>query len=305
MTNRQIALLILVGAFAALGGLYYFFLVRNVSSLVVVVNGPETSTVRLKKGDATIVAAECSKTCTIPEIPPFDYEMSVSATGFVTATDRLSIRSRDQVTKKFDLVRDVRTEGFRADRKEAIGEIRAKRAILSESGAEDAKREYVGQYGGSDYYVDRLPEFRLVERKGGWLESSSESSAPVETVAFRSPASEGSSYLLGDDGLLWISSGGASTLFDLATGAREYPPFPASLTKLAKSVKPGFYVAADADAAYSYDRKLKRLDKVPFYSDYVPLPSGNVLGLVRKGDKVKAELLNLGDGSESYVVSDA
>lgn len=212
MSNRQIALLVLIGAFAAIAGISYFFLVRNVSSLVLTVGGPESATVSLKKGEATIIAAECERTCAIPEIPPFDYELVVSSTGFLSQSQRLSIRSRDQISLKFDLVRDVRTEGFRSDRKEAIGEIRAKRAILAESGAEEARREFVGQYRGNDYYVDRIPEYRLVERKGGWLEdanaggsggTASESAEPAddvgkysETVLFRTAGGIRTNHLL-------------------------------------------------------------------------------------------------------------
>ncbi|MDQ1343812.1 MAG: hypothetical protein QG650_532, partial [Patescibacteria group bacterium] len=65
---------------------------------------------------------------------------------------------------------NVTTETYRPDRKEAVAELRSKRAILSESGAEEAGREYLGQYRGLDYYEEKIPNFRLVERSAEGLE---------------------------------------------------------------------------------------------------------------------------------------
>lgn len=294
MSNRQIALLVLIGAFAAIGALTYLFFIKNVSELRVAVDGPQTARVSLMKGDSPILSAECSGDCTIAKIPPFDYDLVVEAEGFVTHVEQLSIRNNDKIYRMVSLARDVTTETYRPDRKDAIAEIRAKRAILSETGAEIAGREYLGQYRGLDYYDDRVPNFRLVER----------SPEGEEKVLFSTDRGESFRVVVGDGGLLWVEAGGASSLFDLETGDRDYPPFPSGITKVAKTPKKGYFVATDKDSAYTYDRTSKSFDENRLYSDFLPFSDGKVVALVKKGDDLRASLVNLGSSDKSYVFTD-
>lgn len=85
-----------------------------------------------------------------------------------------------------------------------------------------------------------------------------------------------------------MEAGGASSLFDLETGDRDYPPFPEGITKVAKTYKPGYFVATDEKFAYAFDRASKTLEKSPLYSDFVPFPDGKVVALVRRGDDFHA-----------------
>lgn len=294
MSNRQIAVLVLIGAFAAIGALTYVFFIKNVSELRVAVEGPSTARVSLMKGNSAILSAECPKDCTLAKIPPFDYELVVEAEGFVKYSEYLSIRNNDKIYREISLSRDVTTEAYREDRKEAIAEIRAKRAILSETGALEAGREYLGQYRGFDYYDEKVPNFRLVER----------SADGEEKVLFATDRGEAFRVLVGDGGLLWVEAGGASSLFDLETGDRDYPPFPSGITKVAKTYRNGYLVATDKDSAYAYQRETKSFDKNRLYSDFLPLPDGKVVALVKKGDGTKASLLNLGNPDRSYVFAD-
>lgn len=47
-------------------------------------------------------------------------------------------------------------------------------------------------------------------------------------------------------------------------------------------MKAGTYVITDKNAAYSYDRVSKALEKVSLYDDYVPMADGKIVALVKK-----------------------
>lgn len=47
-------------------------------------------------------------------------------------------------------------------------------------------------------------------------------------------------------------------------------------------MKTGTYVITDKNAAYSYDRVNKALEKVSLYDDYVPMADGKIVALVKK-----------------------
>lgn len=168
------------------------------------------------KGNADVLSLDCAKDCTISKIPPLDYRLVIKAEGFKTYEENLSIRTTDRIYRIIDMEREASTEIYKEDRKEAISEIRSKRAILAETGAEDAGREYYGQYRGMDYYADKVPTFKLMER----------SSDGSDKTLFQTASGAGFGVVLGEGGLLWIDAGGASSLFDLETGDRDYPALP-------------------------------------------------------------------------------
>lgn len=76
----------------------------------------------------------------------------------------MAVRTNDKIYRIVELERQVVTLPFRSDKKEAVAELRSKRAILSEEGAEEKGRQYYGQYRGLDYYSDSVPEFKLYAR---------------------------------------------------------------------------------------------------------------------------------------------
>ncbi|MFB0965465.1 MAG: hypothetical protein QMC36_07445 [Patescibacteria group bacterium] len=134
------------------------------SEVRVAVRGPETATVSLMKGEAKMLSVECPGNCAISKVPPFDYVLRVEAGGYKPHEEGVSIRNSDKIYRVVQLERDVGTTAYVEDRKDKVAELRSKRAILGEEGVEEKEREYYGQFRGFDYYSDRKPNFRLVER---------------------------------------------------------------------------------------------------------------------------------------------
>lgn len=236
------------------------------------------------KGNADVLSSECEGNCSISKVPPFDYELVVKAEGYKPYSETVSIRTNDKLYRVVELERDVVTVAYQVeDKKEAIAEIRSKRAILAEEGAEENGREYYGQFRGLDYFSDKLPEYKLVSR---------DADGKDQTV-FSVGVGVEPKVVLGEDGALWIDAEGASALFDLRTGETLHPTFPSGISKVGRGARPGTFVVADEYSAYSYDKTSKSLDKVALYSDYVPFADGKIVALVRKGDEKRASLLNL------------
>lgn len=98
------------------------------------------------KGNANVLSVECDGNCSISKVPPFDYELVVKAEGYKPHSEIVSVRTNDKLYRVVELERDVITVAYQADRKEAIAEIRSKRAILAEEGAAEKGREYYGQF---------------------------------------------------------------------------------------------------------------------------------------------------------------
>lgn len=130
----------------------------------VAVRGPETATVSLMKGNTKMLSVECAGDCVLSKVPPFDYALRVDAKGYKSHEEPVSVRTTDKIYRVVQLERDVGTTAYVEDRKDKVAELRSKRAILGEEGVEEKEREYYGQYRGFDYYSDRKPNFRLVER---------------------------------------------------------------------------------------------------------------------------------------------
>lgn len=97
----------------------------------------------LQKGGADMLAVSCNKTCVLKQIPPFDYTLTVTADGFVPYHETMHITRSSQFSKTISLVRNVHTEDYRMEAVEAIEEIKNKRRILSETGAENTEREFL------------------------------------------------------------------------------------------------------------------------------------------------------------------
>jgi hypothetical protein len=296
MSNRLVALLVLIAFFSLLGGAVYFLFVRNVSALTVTVEGPTVARVSLQKGGADMVAVACQGTCVIEKIPPFDYDLVVKADGFVPYSETVSITKSSRFSKTVAMVRDVRTEDYHKEASEAIGEINDKRAVLAETGAEDAGRQYLGSFSGTVFFIDHSPSFRLVARADG-----------KDTEMFTSAsgvADEPSAIYSDADGLLWLEAQGSSTLFDLAGGRKEFPSFPSGVEKIAK-IGADQITAVVAGSVYTYRRADGTVEKTPLYSDYALLPDNRVVGLVSRGDDAKAGLLNLPDSDKSRIIVDS
>lgn len=171
-----------------------------------------------------MLTVECSGDCVISKVPPFDYVLRVEAVGYKKSEESVSVRTTDKIYRVVQLERDVTTAPYAEDRKDKVAELRSKRSIMAEEGAEENGREYYGQFRGYDYYADRKPNFKLVER----------SSEGADKTLFESDAGIEPNVVLGDGGVLWVEAQGASSLFDLESGFRDYPSFPSGLTKVDK-----------------------------------------------------------------------
>jgi hypothetical protein len=294
MTNRQVAVLVLLASTIVAVGTFYLFFVRNVSELRIGISGPETATVKIMKGAANVLAVECEKECTLQKIPPFDYELIVVADGWIDYRERLSIRSRDRIYRIVEMRRDVKTEPYAAETRDRVAELRGKRSVMSDEMADAALRTYLGHYREKDYFTDENPSFRLVQRDGDGKDE----------VLF-STENPNASAIVSSDGLVWVDAGGASSLFDLQTGKRHFPSLPAGISKVERTPKDGRFVFSDAKDAYVFDSVSKAVEKTAAYGDVVIRGNGTVLALVRKGDEKRASLLNLGDASLSYVFVDS
>ncbi len=224
------------------------------------------------KGNAKMLTVECQGDCLISKAPPFDYVLRVEAPGYKRHEESVSVHTTDKIYRVVQLERDVTTAAYSEDRKDKVAELRSKRSIMAEEGAEENGREYYGQFRGYDYFADRKPSFKLVER----------SSEGTDRTLFESEAGIEPNVVLGDGGVLWVDARGASSLFDLENGYRDYPSFPSGLTKVDKGLKPGSFIATDKNGAYVYDRESKSLEKIALYDDFVPMADGKIVALVKK-----------------------
>ncbi len=294
MSNRQIAVLVLLVTISVVAGAFYLFFVRNVSELRIGISGPRTATVKIMKGAANVLAIECANECTLKKIPPFDYELVVSADGWADYRERLSLRSRDRIYRIIDLRRDVKTESYVAETRDRVAELRGKRSVMSDEMATATLRTYLGHYREKDYFTDANPSFRLVERDGDGK----------DRILF-STENPNASATVSDDGLVWVDAGGASSLFDLQTGRRHFPSLPAGISKIERAPKDGHFVFSDAKDAYVFDAASKNVEKIAIYGDVVIRSDGTVVALVRRGDEKRTSLLNLENASLSYVFVDS
>lgn len=79
-----------------------------------------------------MLSVECRGNCVISKVPPFEYELTVTANGFKGYSEYVKVRTNDKIYRVVELERQVITLPYQSDRKEAIAEIRSKRAILGE-----------------------------------------------------------------------------------------------------------------------------------------------------------------------------
>ncbi len=269
------------------------FFVRSVASVSVKIEGAETARVSVQKNGVDVVAVECAGNCALEGIPPFEYDLVAVSEGFKPHSEKIRLERSDRLYRTVSMVRDVRTAEYRKDRTEAIGDIRGKRALLSETGAEAAGRTVLGTFGGTDYFTDVSPKFRLVARTGG-----------KDTVLFASNEKPGIAYS-DADGLLWLEAGKLSALFDLRTGTREFPNFGTGVEKIARIGDGSVVTAVASGSVTAFDRTYGSVSKNPLYGDYVLLSGGRVLGLVPKGDTAKASILGFEDALTSRIVLDS
>lgn len=246
------------------------------------------------KGATNVLAVECAKECTLQKIPPFDYELVITADGWVDYRERLSIRSRDKIYRIVDMRRDVKTESYVAETRDRVAELRGKRSIMSDEMAVAALRTYLGHYREKDYFTDANPSFRLVERD-----------EDGKDLVLFSTDNPNASAIVSSDGLVWVDAGGASSFFDLQTGKRLFPSLPAGISKVERTPKDSHFVFSDGKDAYVFDSVSKTAEKIAAYGDIVIRGNGTVVALVRKGDEKRASLLNLGDASLSYLFVDS
>lgn len=95
------------------------------------------------KGVTNVLAVDCEKDCSLSKIPPFDYELVVTAEGYRDYREDLSIRSRDTIYRKITMERDVKTESYQEDLGERVAELRGKKQVMSDEIAASAGRIYV------------------------------------------------------------------------------------------------------------------------------------------------------------------
>lgn len=100
MSNRLLAILVLVLIFGGLYGAYYYFFVANVGTISVIVTGVGTGTVavEMRSDLKQTYGKDCEKLCTFTDMPPVGYHLTAKTDGYVTVEKSFSV-TRGQIQK--------------------------------------------------------------------------------------------------------------------------------------------------------------------------------------------------------------
>lgn len=136
MSNRIVAFLTLVVIFLVGGALAWWYFSQGVSQIVLHISGPKSSVAILEKGGSNMLETTCSSgECIIDRVPPFTYNLKVSADGYLPYLEDLDIKSNSRIERTITLSRDIRLSEFHTqDASLKIARKNAITAIESASG---------------------------------------------------------------------------------------------------------------------------------------------------------------------------
>lgn len=137
MRNKLFALFILVGVIAGFVLVYMYFFLYYTSTLVVNTNIENFQVSLFSKKTAKTFEYNCEqKICTLSDIAPFDYNMTVSSSGYIDIVQSFTIKARSKQEVLVTLEKQVKFEKVQetiapeTSAQEKIAEIRKDKEFL-------------------------------------------------------------------------------------------------------------------------------------------------------------------------------
>ena len=207
MSNRLLALFVLVLAIAAIFSAYWYFFVANVGSVVVMVGDTKQVHITLTTEFKNTYTQDCTQSCLFERVPPVRYSLLAQSDGYDALSQDFSLSRGEKKVISLAFDKTVVAEAYIADKDEKIETIKLTKAIAtdSQSGSVQALGVYVGQ----GYAMQKSPDFSIFsyDTNGKRLPVWSLSGSQTEMVSWN-----------GFEGLVLLKNKEKYGILDLASG---------------------------------------------------------------------------------------
>lgn len=289
--NRIISLLIVLGVLGGGGWLFYSLLVGNVGTITITLKEPKTAHVELTGDFKNYYVQDCTDTCTFSRIPPVSYTLAVTSTGYEKVGQSLRLEKSDDL--KFDVVMrpELAFNEIKAETKDKVGEARKRQALLDAYSGRDGADPISLSYSSAG-----LLFYDPTKREIGIM------SEDAPQILVREVEESTVFPLYANKSLIAYRKAGSSYLYDFKKG-QEYlynatKDFPLDV----RMIRDSLWIVTTSTGVAQYEPKEERLTPHNLYDDYIPLPSGELIALVKRDSKDKLSLLNIPEPKGSVIL---
>lgn len=287
MRNKLFALFILIGVIAGFILVYMYFFLYYTSTLIVNTNIDTFQVSLFSKKTARTFEYSCEqKICTLSDIPPFDYNMTVSSSGYIDIVQSFTLKARSKqevlVTLekevKFQKVDNINNSELSAQDK--IAQIRKDKEFLIrfplQSWQEVAVKETVA--GLDIYFWDKK------------ITTTSETSDPV-LQALEVP----------DTTYIYVHVAGLQGIFDTSSQRLTPITFVPDIRYIKKGSNPQELIFVTDKGSFLYNLNTEVFTYFYLFLDYVSLGEQYV-GVIYKDEEQKKKNYNIQDETENLII---
>ncbi|MDD2487028.1 MAG: hypothetical protein PHS92_01540 [Candidatus Gracilibacteria bacterium] len=288
MTNRVLAIFIIIAIFSGLFGAYYYFFVANVGSLELNVGSFSGVSVELNGEFKNQYRLTCNKVCDFNKIPPINYTLNISKTGYKPQSKSIKIIRGEKSVLNINLQKLVFLKENNMNNTDKISLLR-----FNKSAAEsNDKQVVIGVKDGIVYYYKFNPGFGIYSSVSGEEKNILLLGEKVISKVFFNK----------NDGLILINAEGESFVFDISSKINYSISIKDDFIYVKSSIEDNKLLLKTKDSTYIYDLKTNTGIKNTVFNDYIILGNDNVLGLISKKDRSKLSILNFNDNGKDKLI---
>lgn len=293
MSNRILALLIVVIFFTGLFWVYYYFFVANVGSVVVTVWSLENVRVTLTTEFQYQKVQTCSSSCLFEGIPPVNIRIIADKDGYDTADASFKLERGEK--KLVDLMpkKTVVLTTQDAEKDAKIQVLKIKNFVGQDT--ESGSLTFLGMFQDKGYAYSLESGFTLFAFDDAWTKSNilSIPNVSVSNVDWNE-----------FDGLILLKWDKTNGFLDIVTGVYTKLTLKDS-QYIKKGPQANQYIVRTTDGVYLVNTSDSTSLQDGVYNDYVIIAPGKILGLLQKSNTTTMKLLNLAaDGKAKLILQD-